>query len=248
MPRYKLVVEYDGAPFVGWQRQANGLSVQEALEEAAMALCGAPTRVHGAGRTDAGVHAAGQVAHLDFSRDYPADTVRDALNAHLRPHPVAVLCAAPVGEDFDARHSAVRRHYRYRILNRRPPPALDRMLWHVAAPLDAGAMAQAAARLTGRHDFTTFRAAQCQAASPVRTLDALEVARHDDIVEVTAHARSFLHNQVRSLVGTLVEAGAGRWSADDVEAALAARDRTRCGPVAPAHGLTLTKVDYAQDA
>lgn len=248
MPRYKLVVEYDGAPFVGWQRQTNGMSVQEALEIAAQKLCGAPTRVQGAGRTDTGVHAAGQVAHVDFEREWPADTVRDAINAHLRPAPVAVLSATRVCDGFDARHSAIRRHYRYRILNRRSPPALEKHAWHVAVPLDADAMGEAATRLLGRHDFTTFRASQCQAKSPVRTLDALTVERDGDIVTVRTHARSFLHNQVRSLVGTLAEVGAGRWSADDVADALAAADRTRCGPVAPANGLTLMQVDYPADA
>lgn len=244
MPRYKLLIEYDGAPFVGWQRQANGPSVQQALEEAAEGLCGMPTRVQGAGRTDTGVHASGQVAHVDFVRDWSEDTVRDAINAHLRPAPVSVIAARRVPDSLDARHSAVRRHYRYRVLNRRAPPALDRKVWHIAAPLDANAMDAAAQRLIGRHDFTTFRAVQCQAASPLRTLDRLTVQRNGDAVVVEARARSFLHNQVRSMVGTLAEVGLGRWGADDVGAALAARDRARCGPVAPAQGLTLRQVDY----
>lgn len=246
MPRYRLTVEYDGTPFVGWQRQANGRSVQEALEDAAARLTGTAVRVHGAGRTDAGVHATGQVAHLDLPRAYRDDTVRDALNAHLRPEPVAVVAAARVPESFDARHSATARHYAYRILNRRAPPALDRLVWQVAAGLDEAAMADGAARLLGRHDFTTFRARQCQARSPERTLDRLDVRRAGDIVTVYASARSFLHNQVRSMVGTLVEVGLGRWTADDVAAALLARDRTRCGPVAPATGLVLTRVDYGE--
>ncbi|MEM7693292.1 MAG: tRNA pseudouridine(38-40) synthase TruA [Pseudomonadota bacterium] len=244
MPRFKLTIEYDGAPFVGWQRQANGLGVQEAIEVAAERFCGEATRVHGAGRTDTGVHASGQCAHVDFARDWPADTVRDALNAHLRPHPVAVLAAEAVGADFDARHSARMRHYRYVILNRRPPAAIDKAVWQVPVPLDAAAMGEGAARLLGRHDFTTFRASQCQAKSPVRTLDALDVVREGDRVVVTASARSFLHNQVRSMVGSLVEVGLLRCTPDDVAKALAARHRAACGPVAPAAGLTLTKVDY----
>ena len=247
MPRYKLTIEYDGAPFVGWQRQANGLSVQEALEVAAERLCGAPTRVGGAGRTDAGVHATGQVAHVDFARDWPADTVRDGLNAHLRPHPVAVVSAAAVADEFDARFSATARHYCYAILSRRAPAALDRAVWHVPRPLSDEAMGEAAQRLVGRHDFTTFRAAQCQAKSPVRTLSELSVRREGERVLVEASARSFLHNQVRSMVGTLVEVGLGRWTADEVSAALNAKDRARCGPVAPASGLCLTSVDYGDE-
>ncbi len=244
MARYKLVIEYDGGPFVGWQRQDNGPSVQAALEEAAQKLCGTPTRIFGAGRTDTGVHATGQVAHVDFAREWPADTVRDAINAHLRPAPVAVLSAERVSAAFDARHSAVRRHYRYRIVNRRPPLALERHAWQVPAPLDAAAMQAGAGHLVGRHDFTTFRAAQCQAKSPVRTLDALTVSRSGERIEVEARARSVLHNQVRSMVGTLVEVGLGRWSPHDVAAALAACRRDACGPVAPAAGLFLERVDY----
>lgn len=247
MPRYRLVIEYDGTPFVGWQRQENGRSVQEALEEAAERLCGEPTRIHGAGRTDTGVHATGQVAHVDFAKDWPDDTVRDAINAHLRPDPVAVLSARRVGDTFDARHSARARHYLYRIVNRRPPLAVDRLAWQVPGRLDEAAMRAGAAQLLGRHDFTTFRASQCQAASPVRTLDRLEVRRDGDLVTVEASARSFLHNQVRSMVGTLVEVGLGRWSAEDVSRALAARSRAACGPVAPAVGLFLTRVDYEDD-
>jgi tRNA pseudouridine38-40 synthase len=247
LARYRLVIEYDGTPFVGWQRQETGRTVQQALEEAAERLCGEPTRIHGAGRTDTGVHATGQVAHVDFEKEWPQDTVRDAINAHLRPEPVAVLSAIRVREDFDARHSARARHYRYRIVNRRPPLALDRLAWQVPARLDAAAMAEGAARLLGRHDFTTFRASQCQARSPVRTLDRLDVRRNGEQVLVEASARSFLHNQVRSMVGTLVEVGLGRWTADDVSAALAARSRAACGPVAPAVGLVLTRVDYGDD-
>ncbi|GAB5375269.1 MAG: tRNA pseudouridine(38-40) synthase TruA [Acuticoccus sp.] len=244
MPRYKLVIEYDGSPFVGWQRQDNGASVQGAIEQAAQKLCGVPTRINGAGRTDTGVHASGQVAHVDFERDWPADTVRDAINAHLRPAPVAIVSATRVGDDFDARHSARMRHYRYRILTRRAPAALDRLVWQVPGPLDAAAMEAGAHALIGRHDFTTFRASQCQAKSPVRTLDTLAVTRTGERIDITASARSFLHNQVRSMVGTLVEVGLGRWSSDDVARALAACRRDACGPVAPAAGLILTRVDY----
>lgn len=245
MPRFKLVIEYDGTPFVGWQRQDNGRAVQQAIEEAAERFCQTPTRIHGAGRTDTGVHAHGQVAHVDFERAWPADTVRDALNAHLRPEPVAIVSATPVDDTFDARHSATARHYIYVIVNRRAPPALEPHAWHVPAPLDEHAMAQGATHLMGRHDFTTFRASQCQAASPVRTLDRLTVSRDGERIFIEASARSFLHNQVRSMVGTLVEVGAGRWSPADVAKALAARRRDACGPVAPAAGLFLHQVDYA---
>lgn len=248
MHRYKLIVEYDGRPFQGWQRQASGPSVQAALEEAAARLVGAPVRVQGAGRTDAGVHATGQAAHLDLPRPYPSDTVRDAINAHLRPAPVAVLAASAVAADFDARFSAIARHYRYEIVNRRAPLALDAgRAWHVARPLDAAAMDAAAQNLVGHHDFTTFRAAQCQARSPVKTLDALDVARAGERVVVVARARSFLHSQVRSMVGSLALVGEGRWSAGDLARALAARDRAACGPVAPPDGLYLVAVDYPAD-
>ncbi len=245
MPRYCITIEYDGTPFVGWQAQANGLGVQARLGQAIAAFCGAHVLPRGAGRTDAGVHARGQVAHFDLARDWPAETVRDALNHHLRPDPVAVLACARVGDDFDARRSAIRRHYLYRICNRRAPLALERnRAWRLSRPLDADAMHQAAQRLVGRHDFTTFRAAHCQAASPLKTLDRLEVRRIGEAIEIRAAARSFLHNQVRSMVGTLALVGEGKWSADDVAAALAARDRARCGPVAPACGLYLMRVDY----
>jgi tRNA pseudouridine38-40 synthase len=245
MGRYKLVVEYDGTPFAGWQRQENGRSVQQAMEEAVARFCGHPVRVQCAGRTDAGVHAAGQVVHLDLSRPWRPDQVRDATNAHLRPEPVAVLSAEPVPDDFNARGSAVRRHYLYRILNRRAPPALDaRRVWHVPRALDAGLMAEAAQTLVGRHDFTTFRAAECQATSPERTLERLDVAQDGDEIRIRASARSFLHHQVRSMVGTLSLAGSGRWSAGDVRAALEAKNRSRCGPTAPAAGLCFVRVDY----
>lgn len=245
MPRFKLTIEYDGGPFVGWQRQANGLSVQEALEEALFAMSGERAVVHGAGRTDAGVHARGQVAHVILLRDWPTDKIRDALNALVRPHPISVIEAQKVGDDFEARFSALRRHYLYIIDNRRAPPALERhRVWHVARALDARAMHEAAQKLVGKHDFTTFRAAECQASSPVRTLEALDVTRTDDRIEIQAKARSFLHNQVRSLVGSLVHVGAGQWTANDLRAALDARNRARCGVVAPPHGLYLIQVDY----
>jgi tRNA pseudouridine38-40 synthase len=245
MPRYKLVIEYDGTPFVGWQVQDNGPSIQGALEAAAAAFSGETVTMRGAGRTDAGVHALGQVAHVDFARAWDADTVRDAINAHLRPHPIAVLSAEAVADNFDARFSAVKRHYRYRIVNRRAPLALDAArAWRIPRPLDAQAMHAAAQRLVGRHDFTTFRAAECQAKSPVKTLDHLDVERHGDEVHVRASARSFLHHQVRSMVGSLALVGDGRWSADDLARALAARDRAACGPVAPPDGLYLVRVDY----
>jgi len=245
MPRYKLVIEYDGAPFCGWQVQDNGLSVQGVLAAAVAAFAGETVAIQGAGRTDAGVHAAGQVAHVDLAKEWDTDTVRDAVNAHLRPHPVAVLSAEIVTADFDARFSAVQRHYRYRIVNRRADLALDRSrAWRIGRSLDAGAMQAAAQRLVGQHDFTTFRAAECQAKSPVKTLDRLDVARHGDEIDVHASARSFLHTQVRSMVGSLALVGEGKWSADDLARALAARDRTACGPVAPADGLYLVRVDY----
>lgn len=245
MPRYKLTIEYDGGPFVGWQRQTNGPSVQQAIEEAILAFSGETVVVKGAGRTDAGVHALGQVAHVDLARDWKPDTIRDAANAHLRPAPVAILKAEEVTADFDARFSAVKRHYLYRILDRRTPPALDRArVWHVPARLDTEAMHAAAQALVGHHDFTTFRAAECQARTPVRTLDRLDVTREGAEIAVRASARSFLHSQVRSMVGALKKVGEGRWPVGAVGAALAARDRTRAGPVAPPDGLYLVAVDY----
>jgi tRNA pseudouridine38-40 synthase len=245
VPRYRLTIEYDGSPFAGWQIQADQVTVQGVLTAAVAALTGETTLVQGAGRTDAGVHARAQVAHVDLTRAWDTDTVRDALNAHLRPHPVAVLAAERVADDFNARTSARQRHYRYRILNRRADLTLDlRRAWRVPRPLDVAAMHAAAQRLIGKHDFTTFRSTECQAASPVKTLLQLDVERHGEEVMVLASARSFLHNQVRSMVGSLVAVGEGRWSADDLSAALAARDRARCGQVAPPDGLYLMRVDY----
>ncbi len=245
MPRYRLTLEYDGAPFVGWQRQDNGPSVQQALEEAVARFCGEAVVVHGAGRTDAGVHAAGQVAHLDLQRDWAPTTVRDALNFHLRPAPVAVLSADIAAAGFHARFSARCRRYCYRIMARPAPPALDRgRVWWVPASLDASAMAEAAALLVGHHDFTTFRSTMCQADSPIKTLDVLDVAVEGEEIRIEARARSFLHNQVRILAGTLKRVGEGAWTPADVAAALAARSRARGGPTAPACGLCLLEVGY----
>jgi tRNA pseudouridine38-40 synthase len=246
MPRYKLTIEYDGRPFVGWQIQDNGPSVQGVLTAAIEAFCGEKASVHGAGRTDAGVHALGQVGHVDLAKDWNEDTVRDALNAHLRPHPVAIISAERIDDSFDARFSAVRRHYLYRIVNRRADLALERgRAWRITPPLDVAAMQAAAQRLVGRHDFTTFRNVECQAKSPVKTLDQLDVRRAADDIQVIASARSFLHSQVRSMVGALALVGEGKWTADDVSIALEKRDRAACAPVAPPDGLYLVKVDYA---
>jgi len=245
MPRYKLTIEYDGTPFAGWQIQPSGLTVQGALTAAIEALSGEKTLVQGAGRTDAGVHARGQVAHVDLTKDWETDTIRDALNAHLRPHPVAVLATEQVAGDFNARTSALKRHYLYRIVNRRADLTVDLgRAWRVPRPLDAAVMHAAAQRLVGKHDFTTFRSTECQAKSPIRTLDQLDVRRDDEEVVVLASARSFLHNQVRSMVGSLVAVGEGKWNADDLSRALDACDRAACGQVAPPDGLYLMRVDY----
>jgi tRNA pseudouridine38-40 synthase len=245
MPRYKLTIEYDGTPYVGWQAQDNGPSVQSALAAAIAAFTGERVAVQGAGRTDAGVHALGQVAHVELTKEWDTDTVRDAVNFHLRPQPIAVLGAERVADDFDARFSARKRHYLYRICNRRADLALEQnRAWRVPRPLDAAAMHEAAQRLVGKHDFTTFRAAECQAKSPVKTLDRLDVGREGDDVRIGASARSFLHHQVRSMVGSLVHVGEGKWSIDELAAALAARDRARCGQVAPPQGLYLVRVEY----
>jgi tRNA pseudouridine38-40 synthase len=243
--RYRLTIEYNGAPFVGWQRQDNGASVQGALEEAIFKLSGETVTVTGAGRTDAGVHALGQVAHFDLVKEFAADKIRDALNHFLRPSPVAILETRIVDAEFHARFSAKARHYLYRILCRRAPPALESgHVWHIVRDLDAEAMHAAAQVLVGAHDFTTFRAAECQAKSPLKTLDRLDVSRAGEEVHINASARSFLHNQVRSMVGSLKLVGEGKWTRRDLADALKAKDRSECGPVAPPDGLYLVRVDY----
>ena len=245
MPRYRLTIEYDGSPFVGWQRQDNGASVQGALEDAIEKLSAARVTVTGAGRTDAGVHALAQVAHFDLEKPYDPAKIRDALNHYLRPAPVVVLEAAESDGEFHARFSAKARHYLYRILNRRSPPALDSgKVWHVSHRLDAEAMHHAAQALVGSHDFTTFRAAECQSLSPVKTLDRLDVSQRGEEIHIEATARSFLHHQIRSFAGSLKLVGEGKWQRRDMEKALAARDRAACGPVAPPDGLYLVRVDY----
>lgn len=246
MPRYRLLLEYDGGPYNGFQAQGDQPTVQGSLERAVAAFCGETVRVHAAGRTDTGVHATGQVVHIDLEKDWPAETVRNALNAHLRGEPTVVLSAEVAPEGWHARFSATERRYRYRILNRAAPPALERgHVWHVKAELDAAAMHAAAQALIGLHDFTTFRDVACQAKSPVKTLDVASVSRQGEEVVLVFEARSFLHRQVRSMTGSIAEVGLGRWSADDLKAALEAKDRTRCGQVAPADGLYLTGVSYS---
>ncbi len=245
MPRYRLTLEYDGGPFVGWQRQDNGPSIQGALEDAIEKLTALRVTVTGAGRTDAGVHALGQAAHFDLEKDFDPPKLRDGLNHFLRPAPIIVLEATLAAPDFHARFSAKARHYLYRILNRRSPPALDEgRVWHISAVLNAEAMRQAAQLLLGTHDFTTFRAAECQARSPVKTLDRLDVSRHGEEIHIEASARSFLHHQIRSFTGSLKLVGEGKWQAADLASALEARDRAQCGPVAPPDGLYLVRVDY----
>lgn len=250
MPRYKLTVEYDGRPYRGFQAQAGLASVQGAIEAAVKGFCGQDLRLQAAGRTDTGVHATGQVVHVDLDKAWKPEVVRDALNAHLVPQPVAILSAEQVEDPrWHARFSATERRYIYRILNRTAPPALDwGRVWHVKKPLDAAAMHAAAQALVGHHDFTTFRDLQCQAKSPIKTLDVARVRREGDEVILEFASRSFLHRQVRSMTGTLAEVGLGRWSAADVEQALAARDRRACGPVAPATGLYLVGVKYGASA
>jgi tRNA pseudouridine38-40 synthase len=243
--RFRLTVEYDGRPFMGWQRQAHGPSVQAAIEAAASRVTGETGAVHAAGRTDAGVHALGMVAHLDVERPFAAFRLMAALNALLRPAPVAILACDVVADDWHARFSCLGRRYVYRIANRRAPLALDQgRAWHVATPLDADAMAEAAQRLIGHHDFTTFRSSHCQAQSPMRTLDVCAVRRAGDRIEVDVAARSFLHHQVRSIVGSLSLVGRRKWSADDLSAALAARDRAALGLNAPPDGLYFVDAVY----
>jgi tRNA pseudouridine38-40 synthase len=249
MPRYRLTIEYDGRPYNGFQAQASQPSVQGAIEAAVTAFSGQTIRIAAAGRTDTGVHATAQVVHVDLERDWPAETVMNALNAHLVREAVSVLDAVVVSDDWHARFSANARRYLYRILNRRAPPALEAgKVWHVKKPVDAEAMHAAAQHLIGLHDFTTFRDMACQSKSPLKTLDVARVLRVGDEVHLVFEARSFLHRQVRSMTGTLVEVGVGRWTADDVRAALEAKDRTACGPVAPADGLYLTGVGYEREA
>ena len=245
MPRFKLTIEYDGGPFVGWQRQDNGLGVQEVIEDAVQAFSGQEVTSHCAGRTDAGVHACGQEAHFDLLGDWEPGNVRDALNAHIRAHPISIIKAEAVDKHFHARFSATERRYEYHILNRRSPPAIELgRVWWMPSTLDADAMADAAKILQGNHNFTSFRAAGCQAKSPVKTLDELTVIRNGDLLIVAARARSFLYHQVRNMVGTLSWVGQGKWSREDVMRALEARDRTKAGPTAPAEGLFLVGVSY----
>lgn len=248
MPRYKITIEYDGTPFVGWQRQAVDMSVQQAIEEAIERFSGEAVRTQTAGRTDAGVHARGQVAHFDLARDWDPFRVSEAINFHLKPHPIIILACEKVDETFEARFSATARHYCYLILNRRARPALEaNRVWYVATPLDADAMHAAAQTILGRHDFTTFRSAHCQANSPIRALDRFDVRRDGELITIEASARSFLHHQVRSMVGSLKLVGEGRWSAEDFRAALDAKDRARCGALAPSSGLYLMAVDYPEN-
>ena len=250
MMRYRLTIEYDGTPFIGWQSQKGGGAVQDVLAEAIQKFCGQEVTVFGAGRTDTGVHARGQMAHIDLvdgpaGKPWPADKVMAGMNFHLKPHPVAVVSAVTALPEFDARFSALARHYEYRIISRRAPLALDRdRAWFVPQKMNLEAMQQAAAHLIGKHDFTTFRSAQCQAASPVKTLSTLDVSQNGDLFTITAAAPSFLHHQVRSLSGVLKAVGTGKWTAEEAKAALEACDRAACAQVAPACGLTFMAVDY----
>ena len=245
MPRYKLTIEYDGQGFLGWQAQPNGQTVQNVLENALAVLHGEPLTLQAAGRTDTGVHALGQIAHFDAPKEWDPFVLCNALNGNVRPHAVSVISAEQVSEDFQARFSAIGRRYLYRILNRRSPPTIDRgKVWHIPKSLDVDAMHEAAQHLIGKHDFTTFRASECQAKSPIKTLDRLDVMRFDEMVEIRAEARSFLHHQVRSMVGSLVQVGAGKWHKLEMRRALEARDRSRCGPVCPPDGLYLVEVLY----
>ena len=249
MTRYKLLVEYDGSGLVGWQRQANGPSVQELIEQAAENFCGKTTACTGAGRTDAGVHALGQVAHLDFEMAFPAGTVRDALNAYLRPAKVTVLDAELVSEEFHSRFSATKREYLYIIVNRRAPLTLEQgRAWLVPKHLDVKIMKAASEHLLGKHDFTSFRAVECQAKSPVKTMDKIELSRQGEIIQITLEARSFLHRQVRNIVGTLMLVGTGKLQPDEVKIILEKKDRAKAGPCAPAEGLYLKAISYKHPA
>jgi len=245
VPRFKLTLEYDGRAFQGWQRQKSSFSVQEALEIAVHAFSGETVTVQGAGRTDAGVHAKGQVAHVDIEKAMPLESLQNAINHHLRPHPVAVLRITEVPDDFHARFSATGRHYLYRIINRRAPLILETgRAWHLPTMIEAEVMQEAAQRLIGKHDFTSFRSAACQSKSPIKTMDRIIVQRHGDEIRVTLSARSFLHHQVRNIVGTLKMIGDHKWPVDKIETILAAKSRAAAGPTAPADGLYLTAVDY----
>lgn len=245
MPRYRITIEYDGTPYLGWQVQNEGKTVQSRLAESIEAFCGTRIVPGGAGRTDAGVHALGQVAHFDLEEEWPTDVVRDALNAHLRPDPISVLDCEQVSSEFNARFSANARHYMYRISDRRAPLALEaNRAWQTYKKLDSDAMHEAAQILVGVHDFTTFRSSHCQAKSPLKRLDSLHVSRVGSEIQITVKARSFLHNQVRSIAGALKQVGDGKWNNGDMEQALKAKDRTACAPVAPPYGLYLVKVDY----
>ncbi|MBY8977387.1 tRNA pseudouridine(38-40) synthase TruA [Rhodobacteraceae bacterium NNCM2] len=247
MPRYKLTIEYHGGPFVGWQRQDNGVSVQGQIEAALRKLEPEAGAVQGAGRTDAGVHATGQVGHCDMAQEWDPFRLTGALNYHLKPHPISIIGIERVADDFHARFDAVRRDYRYRLICRKSPLAIERGLaWRVNDLLDGPAMHRAAQALIGKHDFTTFRSAKCQSASPVKTLDQFDVVQEGDAIDCFLSARSFLHNQVRSFVGTLVQVGLGRWPVGRVREALEAADRSACGPVAPPEGLYLTGVHYSE--
>lgn len=245
MTRFKLLIEFDGTDYAGWQRQKNGPSIQQSIEEAIFRFCGETVSIVAAGRTDAGVHGAGMVAHADIEKTTDAGRLRDAVNYHLRPAPISILEASAMPDGFHARFSCTGRHYRYDILNRRAPPTWQRhQLWHVTKALDHAAMDSAAQYLVGRHDFSTFRASQCQARSPLKTLTRINVSRSGDIVSVSCHAPSFLHHQVRSFVGSLVQVGLGSWTPKDLDVALQAADRTQCGPVAPPQGLYFVRADY----